>query len=69
MGQLTPHDTGKVKIGKYYQRPLSIEQTDEELFIQGLLLQDRYKERWGFRFIGYVLLAMFFIFMFSAITR
>lgn len=69
MHKPTPYDTGKVKIGKYYQRPLSIEQSDEELFVQGLLLQDEYKERWGFKFIGYVLLAMFFIFIFSALMR
>jgi hypothetical protein len=34
----TPYNTGKVQIGKYYQKPLRIEQDDDMLELQGYLL-------------------------------
>jgi hypothetical protein len=35
-----PYNTGKVEIGKYYQRPYYVEQDDDMLAIQGWLLGD-----------------------------
>jgi len=34
----TPYNTGKVQIGKYYQKPLRIEQDDDMIALQGYLL-------------------------------
>jgi hypothetical protein len=34
----TPYNTGKVQIGKYYQKPLRIEQDDDMIELQGYLL-------------------------------
>jgi hypothetical protein len=34
----TPYNTGKVQIGKYYQKPLRIEQDDDMIVLQGYLL-------------------------------
>jgi hypothetical protein len=34
----TPYNTGKVEIGKYYQKPLRIEQDDDMIVLQGYLL-------------------------------
>jgi hypothetical protein len=33
-----PYNTGKVQIGKYYQKPLRIEQDDDMIALQGYLL-------------------------------
>jgi hypothetical protein len=33
-----PYNTGKVSIGKYYQKPYYVEQDDDMLFIQSCLL-------------------------------
>jgi hypothetical protein len=35
-----PYNTGKVQIGKYYQKPAYIEQDDDMLAIQGWLIGD-----------------------------
>jgi hypothetical protein len=34
----TPYNTGKVQIGKYYQKPLIVEQDADMLELQGYLL-------------------------------
>ena len=34
----TPYNTGKVQIGKYYQKPLRIEQDADMIELQGCLL-------------------------------
>ena len=34
----TPYNTGKVQIGKYYQKPLHVEQDDDMIELQGYLL-------------------------------
>jgi hypothetical protein len=34
----TPYNTGKVEIGKYYQKPLRVEQDDDMIVLQGYLL-------------------------------
>jgi hypothetical protein len=34
----TPYNTGKVQIGKYYQKPLRVEQDDDMIVLQGYLL-------------------------------
>jgi hypothetical protein len=34
----TPYNTGKVQIGKYYQKPLRTEQDDDMIVLQGYLL-------------------------------
>jgi hypothetical protein len=34
----TPYNTGKVQIGKYYQKPLNVEQDDDMIELQGYLL-------------------------------
>jgi len=36
----TPYDTGKVKIGIYYQKPLKCEMSKDMELIQGALLGD-----------------------------
>jgi hypothetical protein len=36
----TPYNTGKVQIGKYYQKPAYIEEDDDMLLIQGWLIGD-----------------------------
>jgi hypothetical protein len=36
-----PYDTGKIKIGVYYERPKPQRQSDEDLMWQSLLLGDR----------------------------
>lgn len=41
MSQITPFDTGKVKIGVYYQRPLLQEMSLDALQLQDALLRDR----------------------------
>ena len=35
-----PYNTGKVEIGKYYQRPCYVEQDDDMVAIQGWLIGD-----------------------------
>jgi hypothetical protein len=37
----TPYNTGKVQIGKYYQKPLYVEQDEDMIAVQGWLLGDR----------------------------
>lgn len=39
MSQITPYDTGKVKIGVYYQRPVCREMSRDALLIQDALLR------------------------------
>jgi hypothetical protein len=34
----TPYNTGKVEIGKYYQKPLNVKQDDDMILLQGYLL-------------------------------
>jgi hypothetical protein len=34
----TPYNTGKVEIGKYYQKPLNVEQDADMIELQGYLL-------------------------------
>ena len=34
----TPYNTGKVEIGKYYQKPLNVEQDADMILLQGYLL-------------------------------
>jgi hypothetical protein len=34
----TPYNTGKVQIGKYYQKPLNVEQDADMIELQGYLL-------------------------------
>jgi hypothetical protein len=34
----TPYNTGKVEIGKYYQKPLNVEQDEDMILLQGYLL-------------------------------
>ena len=36
----TPYNTGKVQIGKYYQRPLNVEQDEDMIALQGWLIGD-----------------------------
>lgn len=36
-----PYDTGKIKIGVYYERPKPQQQSEEDLMWQSLLLGDR----------------------------
>jgi putative ubiquitin-RnfH superfamily antitoxin RatB of RatAB toxin-antitoxin module len=36
----TPYNTGKIQIGKYYQKPLNVEQDDDMIQIQGWLIGD-----------------------------
>ncbi len=35
-----PYNTGKVEIGKYYQKPSNVEQDDDMIAIQGWLIGD-----------------------------
>lgn len=35
-----PYNTGKVEIGKYYQKPCHVEQDDDMIAIQGWLIGD-----------------------------
>ena len=41
MSQVTPVDTGKVKIGLYYQRPTAQPMSRDALELQDALLRDR----------------------------
>lgn len=36
----TPYNTGKVEIGKYYQKPYYVEQDDDMIAVQGWLIGD-----------------------------
>jgi hypothetical protein len=36
----TPYNTGKVEIGKYYQKPLNVEQDEDMIAVQGWLIGD-----------------------------
>jgi putative ubiquitin-RnfH superfamily antitoxin RatB of RatAB toxin-antitoxin module len=36
----TPYNTGKVQIGKYYQKPLIVEQDDDMIELQSWLIGD-----------------------------
>ena len=36
----TPYNTGKVQIGKFYQKPLYVEQDDDMIAVQGWLIGD-----------------------------
>jgi hypothetical protein len=41
----TPYNTGKVEIGKYYQKPLHIEQDDDMIKVQGWLIGESKEAR------------------------
>jgi len=41
----TPYNTGKVEIGKYYQKPLRIEQDDDMIKVQGWLIGESKEAR------------------------
>jgi hypothetical protein len=63
----TPYNTGKVEIGKYYQKPLNVEQDADMILLQGYLLgksktarMDRIAKRVYFGMvIGCIVLLMF----------
>jgi hypothetical protein len=41
----TPYNTGKVQIGKYYQKPLNVEQDADMIQIQSWLIGDNKQAR------------------------
>jgi hypothetical protein len=63
----TPYNTGKVQIGKYYQKPLNVEQDADMIELQGYLLgkskiarMDRIAKRLYFGMvIGCIVVMMF----------
>jgi hypothetical protein len=68
----TPYNTGKVEIGKYYQKPLNVDQDEDMITIQGWLIgeskaarMDRIAKR---IYIGLVLLLMLLL-LFSPIAK
>ena len=56
--KITPYDTGKIKIGVYYQPP-RFPMEDHELMLQNVLLHDstfvEYKEPWYRRIPSWLL--------------
>lgn len=61
----TPYNTGKVEIGKYYQKPLNVEQDSDMIELQGYLLgksktarMDRIAKR---LYYGMVVVAVIFL--------
>jgi hypothetical protein len=64
----TPYNTGKVQIGKYYQKPLHVEQDDDMLELQGCLLgkskaarMDRIAKRLYFGMVVLCVILMIFL--------
>ena len=59
----TPYNTGKVEIGKYYQKPLNVEQDDDMIALQGWLIGDpavaRRKYWTNFTYVCVLVLIMF----------
>ena len=63
----TPYNTGKVQIGKYYQKPLRTEQDADMIELQGYLLgksktarMDRIAKRLYFGMVVVCVVAMIF---------
>jgi hypothetical protein len=66
----TPYNTGKVEIGKYYQKPYYVEQDDDMLAIQGWLIGDSKqakRERIANIIYCWLLVAMVFLSIFGAL--
>ena len=64
----TPYNTGKVQIGKYYQKPLNVEQDDDMIELQGYLLgksktarMERIAKRLYFGMIVFCVILMIFL--------
>jgi hypothetical protein len=64
----TPYNTGKVQIGKYYQKPLMVEQDADMIELQGYLLgksrmarMDRIAKRIYYGMVLFVILFLIFI--------
>ena len=64
----TPYNTGKVQIGKYYEKPLRIEQDDDMIELQGYLLgkskaarMERLAKRIYFGVITFCVILMIFL--------
>jgi hypothetical protein len=64
----TPYNTGKVQIGKYYQKPLRIEQDDDMIELQGYLLgksktarMERIAKRIYFGLVVFCVILMIFL--------
>jgi hypothetical protein len=64
----TPYNTGKVQIGKYYQKPLRIEQDDDMIELQGYLLgksktarMERIAKRIYFGMVVFCVILMIFL--------
>jgi len=64
----TPYNTGKVQIGKYYQKPLRIEQDDDMIELQGYLLgksktarMERIAKRIYFGMVVFCVILMMFL--------
>jgi hypothetical protein len=64
----TPYNTGKVQIGKYYQKPIRIEQDDDMIQLQGYLLgksktarMDRIAKRIYYGMVMFVILFLMFV--------
>lgn len=56
-----PYNTGKVEIGKYYQKPYYVEQDNDMISIQGWLIGDNKQARqryWANFVYGITLLTM-----------
>lgn len=70
--QLTPYDTGKIKIGVYYEPPKQ-RQSNEDLMLQSLLLGDKTPYMPNFRidvrYIFYVALGVLVYVGAIALTR
>jgi hypothetical protein len=64
----TPYNTGKVQIGKYYQKPLNVEQDADMIELQGYLLgksktarMERIAKRLYFGMIVFCVILMIFL--------
>ena len=66
----TPYNTGKIQIGKYYEKPLNVEQDDDMIQIQGWLIgesKDARMNRIAKRiYIGVVLFLILFLMVLSS---
>jgi hypothetical protein len=66
----TPYNTGKVEIGKYYQKPYYVEQDEDMLAIQGWLIGDNKqarRERYADIIYCCLLVAIVFLSIFGAL--
>jgi hypothetical protein len=66
----TPYNTGKVQIGKYYQKPYYVEQDEDMLAIQGWLIGDSKqakRERMANIIYLFLLVGMVFLSIFGAL--